>query len=410
MLRDVFRIPDDLRRDSWGRWAWWIQMISMATTAAGLIVVILSAGDGLRQMLLALPVAGLAVAWSWLSIVAADRIGAHAWAGVLFSSVDLVLLLALISIDDVFSLGIFFVYWRMFTCLRIPWSIVMSGIITVSIYKVYDGFSPDMLSMSQIGIIVFSLLGSTAIALFIGSIISESIQRRALLIQLEASREQIAVQEREAGIAAERQRLAGEVHDTLAQDFASIVMHLEAAGAHAELPLAIVTHLDAAKEVARSGLAESRRIVRALRPEMLQGRSLPAALDALCVRWSRESGIPCRFVLAGEEAPLPREVDVTLYRGLQEALTNVRKHAKATAVVATLSYLGDEVILDVRDNGIGFDAIHLDVRPPGESLGLVTMRERAAALSGTATIESGPGRGTTVTMQIPLSPGVRGEE
>lgn len=254
------------------------------------------------------------------------------------------------------------------------------------------------------------MVGSTALAFFIGSIIAESQERRFLLEQLESTREQLAVQEREAGIAAERQRLAGELHDTLAQDFASIVMHLEAAGALAEADAPVTTHLEAAKQTARAGLAESRRIVLALRPEMLQGRSLPAALEALCMRWSEETARQCRFVQSGDEATLPREVDVTLYRGLQEALTNVRKHAQATAVVVTLSYLGDEVILDVRDDGVGFDpALRIGARLD-ERVGLLTMRERAAALEGAVTIESSGERGTTVTMQIPVSPGAQAED
>lgn len=247
---------------------------------------------------------------------------------------------------------------------------------------------------------VFALGWAVLLALWMRSVMQESQRRQRLIEALEAARQNLAQAERQAGVLAERQRLAREIHDTLAQDFTSIVLHLEAADA--ALPVEAGpgrTHLARARETARAGLAEARRLVLALRPEPLEGASLPQALRRVAGRWADETGIPATVAVTGEPVALHPEAEVTLLRAAQEALTNVRKHARARAATLTLSYMGDQVALDVQDDGVGFDAA-----APAEGFGLAAMRQRAEQLGGAVVVESAPGRGTTVALTLPLHP------
>src|SRR5918997_238809 len=156
-------------------------------------------------------------------------------------------------------------------------------------------------------------------------------------------------QARRAGLIGERQRLAHEIHDTLAQGFASIVMNLEAADAilPAGYPTQAQWHLGQARLTARESLAEARRLVWALRPRLLEEAPLPEALSRLTERWSEASSIAAHTTVTGSPRSLPPEVEATLFRVAQEALTNVRKHARDNRAALTLSYMHDRVTLDV---------------------------------------------------------------
>ena len=144
-----------------------------------------------------------------------------------------------------------------------------------------------------------------------------------------------------------------------------------------------------------------------LRPDLLVQNSLPAALERVVAQWRTESGVDASFTVTGAAAgPMPA-VDITLLRALQEALANVRKHAQATNVVVTLSYMDDLVALDVQDDGVGMatqsagpDALLVDAG----GFGLVGMRERVEQLGGELLVESAPDHGTTLAVQIPIVP------
>src|SRR5690606_24210237 len=112
-------------------------------------------------------------------------------------------------------------------------------------------------------------------------------------------------------------------------------------------------HLDRARETARDSLRQAREVVQDLRPELLAQQSLPEAIERVGARWAEECGIPVTTTTTGAAIPLPAGVDVTLLRAVQEALANTRKYARATTVTVTLSYMGDVVVLDVQDNGVG---------------------------------------------------------
>lgn len=220
-----------------------------------------------------------------------------------------------------------------------------------------------------------------------------------------------------AGALVERQRLAREIHDALAQSFASISLGLGAArqSIHS-LEEEARRHLDQAEVTARGGLAEARRLVWALRPEALEKRSLSEALEKLAASWSLESGVEAGAQTDGESRALRPEVEAALLRIAQEALTNVRKHADASRAMLTLTYLDDAVVvLDVRDDGVGAELPGKDGLPTGGmgGFGLISMRERAEELGGTLQVESKPGQGTVVSVELPLRqeaglPGFRG--
>ncbi|MCP4417018.1 MAG: sensor histidine kinase [Chloroflexi bacterium] len=215
----------------------------------------------------------------------------------------------------------------------------------------------------------------------------------------------LVAQAQETAVLRERQRLAREIHDTLAQGFTSIVMHLEAAEQAIPSDIQITEqHLDQARTTARDSLAQARRVVDDLRPELLEGTPFDEAIARVVQQWTAHSGVATEFKVTGEIRPLHPQVEVTLLRSSQEALANVRKHAQATTTCVTLSYLGDAVILDVEDDGVGL----MSTTPNGltsSGFGLIAMRERVAQLGGKLFLESEPGDGTTLSISLPFTGG-----
>jgi signal transduction histidine kinase len=258
--------------------------------------------------------------------------------------------------------------------------------------------------------IIFGFLGYSILAIVLGwyyySITSENRQKRRMIEELQATRDELAQAERQAGILQERQRLAGEIHDTLAQGFTSIILHLEAAEPQLETdPSQAHQHLIQARQTARENLEEARRVLWALRPEVLEHEPISQAIQRITQRWSEEHHIPADFTITGEAFPLPSEFEITLLRATQEALANVRKHAGAKKVNITISFMEDEVILDVHDDGRGFDMKHLGIENDQEDkgFGLRNMQARVEQLGGAFTIESAPGEGATLVVDLPLA-------
>ena len=208
---------------------------------------------------------------------------------------------------------------------------------------------------------------------------------------------QLLAQAREAGVLDERQRLAGEIHDTLAQGLVGIITQLEAAEQARNVPTEWSRHLDQARDLARAGVMAARRSVRAMRPEQLENAGLGMALEELARSWRQTSGIPVRTETTGCAQAAPEEVETALFRVAQEALNNVAKHANASMVGLTLTYLDDVLLLDVRDDGSGFDTA---IRPGG--YGLDGMRERLRRVGGRLEVESVPGEGTAVNAAVPI--------
>jgi signal transduction histidine kinase len=235
---------------------------------------------------------------------------------------------------------------------------------------------------------------------------TDSNQRlRAALEENAGLHRQLVAQAREAGIIDERQRMAREIHDTLAQGLTGIITQLAAAGQAAVGSAEHERRVRTAAELARDSLREARRSVAALTPEALRDARLPEALGDVAGRWTELHGVPVEVLTTGEAEPMHPDIDVALLRTAQEALANVAKHASASRVGLTLSYMGDFVRLDVRDDGRGFDPGELHKRP-GErgGFGLRGMRQRAVSLGGTLEIESEPGSGTAICASVPALP------
>jgi signal transduction histidine kinase len=201
----------------------------------------------------------------------------------------------------------------------------------------------------------------------------------------------------EAGIFDERQRMAREIHDTLAQGLTGIVTQLQAAEQAADDPASWRRHLATATQLARESLTEARRSVDALRPMSLEIGRLAEALADVAGRWSALNEIPVQVTTTGTTRPISPEIEFGLLRAAQEALANVAKHAQASRVGLTLSYMESEIALDVRDDGVGFDPI----LPDRDGFGLVAMRQRIEGLSGTLQVESEPDGGTAVSACVP---------
>ena len=227
-----------------------------------------------------------------------------------------------------------------------------------------------------------------------------------LFNELTRTRLQLAARERQAGIQDERQRIAGDVHDTLTQGLASVVMLLEAALASVrENRPDAARRIEEAASTAREGLRDVRRLVWDLRPESLEGGTLGQALSRITADLAHQTGLAARTVISGEPKPLSPQTEVVALRVAQEALANARRHARPREVTVTLSYLEDGLAVDVQDDGVGFDASKLaGVPAPGGGLGLIAMRERVEALGGTLSVEGVPGEGTTVAAQLPIEP------
>lgn len=210
------------------------------------------------------------------------------------------------------------------------------------------------------------------------------------LARNEALQQTVVTQAHLAGVQDERQRLAREIHDTIAQSLAGIVTQLEAATGGERTRRAL--------GLARDALAEARRSVLDLSPARLEDATLSEALGAVLRAWAEGRSVRADLVVVGEPEPLHPEVEATVLRIAQESLANVAKHAGAGRVGVTLSYDGDEVVLDIRDDGSGFD---LDAEAPASSFGLRGMRQRAERLAGVLTLESRPGGGTAVSLRLP---------
>ncbi|MFC8717650.1 sensor histidine kinase [Kitasatospora sp. NPDC057198] len=235
----------------------------------------------------------------------------------------------------------------------------------------------------------------------------ESRARQRLIDDLVRTRDELAASQREAGRLAERQRLAREIHDTLAQGLAGIVLLAREAGGAGGAGGAVgasgaggaggasevAALLDEIERTASANLAEARRFVHALTPPALDGTTLTDALRRLA------DGAAAAFHRDGDPYPLPVEAEVALLRLTQEALANAVRHAAAPHIAVTLGYLDDAVTLDVYDDGTGFDPA---TAPAPDSFGLHGMHERIAALGGTLTVESAPGEGTAVAAVLPL--------
>ena len=209
----------------------------------------------------------------------------------------------------------------------------------------------------------------------------------------------LSVQSRQSAVVAERNRMARDVHDTLAQGFTGVIVQLEAAADATSKGLAqeAGAHLKSAGELARESLREARRSVRALRPQALEENHWSEALDGLIKKMTGGTGLRSEFVLRGQPMPLPADWEENLLRIGQEVLTNALRHACATEFKTQLVFAPEEIRLELRDNGRGFDP-----ESKQDGFGLLGVRERVEGMGGQITIQSAKGAGSAILITLPL--------
>lgn len=269
--------------------------------------------------------------------------------------------------------------------------------------------------------VVFAVL-ITAFSAVIGGwvqrIVDQSMERAALIAKLDASHEEIARLSAAHGALRERERLAREIHDTLAQGFTSLVMLGEAVESEFDRdPDQARRHIGLIKRTARENLTESRALVAALTPAQLDSGSLEDAVRRLVARLAEELGIKGSVevgagngvdgAVAVDRRRLPPAAEVVALRACQEALANIRKHAHAGRVAVTMTYSPQALELTVADDGRGFDP---EVAARSGGYGLAGMRARAAEIGGTAVVCGTPGEGTALTVRLPLAPEAAGAD
>ena len=227
------------------------------------------------------------------------------------------------------------------------------------------------------------------------------------LLSIAVERARLFERSARLGAVEERNRLAREIHDTLAQNLTATGLQIESAEALLESdadPDRVRAALERALSLNQANLEEARRSVLDLRAAPLEDRSLPDALKDLVDRWETETGVATKFRSVNGSRPLPPGVEAAVYRVGQEALNNVARHAGAGRVTVRLVATPERVSLLVEDDGRGFDPS----RVAEDRHGIVGMRERAGSVSGNLRVESLPGGGTRVELSVPLEGSGRG--
>ncbi|GAA0224488.1 sensor histidine kinase [Cryptosporangium japonicum] len=302
-----------------------------------------------------------------------------------------------VASDGISSFALFAVCPIAFLCLRLRSALVAIAVLNLAPIPI-NGLREASLDAARdtVGIAVLGLTFTALIGASIVNIGRQSAERAHLIAELEASRAAVAALSHQAGVAAERARLAADIHDTLAQGFTSIVTLVQAAESELDTDRGSADRrLALAVRTARENLAEARAMVTVLAPADLRPGTLVEVIEKQVARLAEETGADA--TCAVDVPPgLPTRVEVVLVRAVQEALTNVRKHADAASVSVDLIAHDGAVTLTIDDDGAGFD--------PGaqrSGYGLAGMRSRVEQLGGTLTIRSAPGAGTTVTCEVP---------
>jgi len=399
--------PDSLTTQVEGTWArdvrWWdvafyviVVLSALALLTAGV------SGSALGVSFVALGVILVAyVAWGRRAARTRGQLGAHAYLLVAIAGT-----LVVVGQDALGTLLLFAVFTQIWMLSEHLWSQVVLCALLAGGTAVALAFDPatgrvvphELVNTApQMGV---ALAFALSLGLWTAHTMRQTERHARLVDELRATQAELARSHHEAGVLAERERVAQEIHDTLAQGFTSVVMLAQAASADLdrEAPDAARERLALVESTARDNLAEARALVAASAPAPLQDGTLGQALRRLADRFADETGT--RVELVGADAPgLSSAEEVVLLRSAQEALTNVRRHAAAHVVRVSLRHDAGGTVLEVCDDGRGLPAA-----PGGgfaEGYGLRGMRERAAAEGGSLVVGPGPDGGTRVAVRLP---------
>ena len=307
---------------------------------------------------------------------------------------------ALVALSPGFVWLVFAVFFLYLQAIALRWSIpiviALAGA-AVTAVTLHQG-------QLRAGAVIGPLIGA-AVAVVITVVYrdlrDEAERRERLMSELAAAQQRLAATERYAGTLAERERLAHEIHDTVAQGLSSIVLLLRLVRAQSEaLPDPACRQLDAAVDADKCALEDTRRVVRALAPAELAGQSLVTALERLAAN-AMTVGVSAGLAVDGSPYELTTRTAVALLRTAQGAMGNVIAHSRAQHAQLTLTYQGDRVCIDIVDDGQGFDPLEpTRETPDGTGIGLTAIRARLAEVGGLLTVESAPGSGTAISATI----------
>jgi len=336
-------------------------------------------------------------------VIIADR---HDWRTTVFMIGMIAVYLTALAFDGTNSFGLFAVIPMAFMTLRLRSAIllVVPLNLTPPLSAVLHGAATSLLAQ----LVPFAVGGmalSVLLGVWITRVISESEERKELISQLEATRAEVSRLSHETGVAAERSRLAAEIHDTLAQGFTSLLTLVQAAESELDNDRDRVRdYLTLAARTARENLDEARALVVGLTSLSHGTGSLDEAVRRQVDRLVETTGISTDYRVAGDLLEVPTAAEVLVLRTVQETMTNVGKHATADHVTVSLRFTGSAVVLEITDDGVGFDADAVRAAEPAgpTGFGLRGMRSRAEQVGGELEISSAPGDGTTVRLEVPL--------
>ena len=356
----------------------------------------------------------LASAWLWFMVDRRSGRTLRPITSIASFAVLLACVGALVRIDSAFTMtavGAFILSFRTLPGLWAYAGVAATAAVVVAARPAAGRTPAEMLFSFLVAVLVAAATG-----LSVRTISRQNDQRKVMIEQLRETSAKLATlaeentelqarlltRAREAGVLAERQRMAREIHDTVAQGLTGIITQLEAVGDAIGDP-ALRARLLTMRALAGDSLNEARRSMQALRPAPLEAAQLPAALNDVAARWSATTGTSAAVSVTGDPQPLHAAVETALLRVAQEALANIGKHAHASRVGLTLSYMEDVVVLDVRDDGSGFAPERTDASAEG-GFGLIAMRQRVTRIGGAFVLETAPGQGTAISATVPALP------
>ena len=265
--------------------------------------------------------------------------------------------------------------------------------------------SPLLIGDRAIGFIGFCFDRPVSVAAEQMELAQVLANQATLAIQLNRLAKQVS----QSAVLEERNRMAREIHDTLAQGFTGIVIQLEAAESVLTAPEKVQPHLDRARQLARDSLTEARRSVQTLRdaqsrPQALEADNLASAIAQFIEKITVDAAITTHFTVEGTPYLLPPPIEINLLRIAQEAVTNILNHAQANQLIVKLSYDAEAIQLQVQDDGHGFDPSLSQANASPDRFGLVGMQERSHSMGGRFSLVSSPGQGTRISVVVAINP------
>lgn len=397
-----------MERDVWSRTivGWHVAFALMMGLAALSVLISGEVAPSRRLPALGL-LAVLCVAY-WLIVMRGPG-GAHqAHEGYL--AIAIVVTGLLCAIEPSLSLVLFIVYaqvWPFTRDLRtgVGFTVALTAVVGAGFVAYYRGEATTAQIVREVGPqMAVSMLFSVLLGIWIYRIVDQSRERAELIAELQATRSELAAANHAQGVMAERERMAREIHDTLAQGFTSIVMLAQVAAVEAQRdPAASARRIAAIEDVARENLAEARALVAAFSPLELESSTLQDAVQRLAERFTRQTGLVVDVDLPESLTGLTRDQEVVLLRATQEALTNVRRHADARRVRIRLVAGPSEACMEIVDDGVGFDGTNAGTSQPTGGFGLAGMRGRVSDVGGRVDVSSRPGAGTHIVVHVPTA-------